>query len=835
MTDQIVLLDVGPNKYGDASLVSFGGRNVLIDGAHPGRQKGDARHPSLPDQIVAATGGNHVDLIVVSHAHRDHTGCLPHLIKHGTLTCDWAFIPDPNLAWGRPAGGEPIDTGADLRVRQVLAALHEQPLSRSATDEEVAAFLADARTDEDRYREMLELLEAQDSKVVRFGRDPLEPMLEAFKDIGLNVIGPPDELLLTLARLIEERTRQDFDALMSFAATDSVISPADMYRRAVFGGNLDSLDSQSRPGFLVNLQSSIITFTHDGHSALFAGDMQFTDPQFGSASVPQTVAELRAAVANAAPFDFVKLSHHGSPNAFDESVLAELGESHLFGIIAGEDSEEHPHHQVLDLLRRTPGIRWARTDRNGSVQITFDGDQPSVMPTRGRLNDPRSNLDDLPAPESPPPLGAGTVVVPETQPGAAPFATARQGGEVEVVMSVPAGVRAVLTVDVDGQVSSQPVPIASPFSDTRGVGPFQLAGGRQLPNLLWVTNPTALANNIGATETAVALASVRAAGQRVLDDMPPPSKDPRAALAVVQDAVTADPTIDGIVILGGYDVVPSTRFDSLPADLRAKVGAAGDPDNWIVWCDDPFGDRDGNQVSDIPVSRVPDAHSARLVFSALTAGPRPQAPLPSGIRNSKRPFADDVFTGLLPNGALLQSAPHSTHTPAGVGIDGRNVYLMLHGDWEDGSRFWGESDNGKPEAVNIGQIVNISPDVVLSGCCWGALITAIPASRVTLSQSTAHKTPDASIALRFLAAGARAYVGCTGAHYSPTQQPYTYFGEPLHRRFWGGIASGTPPAQALFDAKRDYVAGIPHRNPKAGETAVELKIWRQFTCLGIGW
>ena len=96
-------------------------------------------------------------------------------------------------------------------------------------------------------------------------------------------------------------------------------------------------------------------------------------------------------------------------------------------------------------------------------------------------------------------------------------------------------------------------------------------------------------------------------------------------------------------------------------------------------------------------------------------------------------------------------------------------------------------------------------------------------------------TPEQSLALSFLGRGARAFVGCTGAHYSPIDGNLDYFGAPMHDSFWKHIAAGKQPAQALFDAKVDYIATMPHNRTTVEEIAIENKILRQLTCLGLGW
>ncbi|HNU28787.1 MAG TPA: hypothetical protein PKN00_06290 [Sedimentisphaerales bacterium] len=67
------------------------------------------------------------------------------------------------------------------------------------------------------------------------------------------------------------------------------------------------------------------------------------------------------------------------------------------------------------------------------------------------------------------------------------------------------------------------------------------------------------------------------------------------------------------------------------------------------------------------------------------------------------------------------------------------------------------------------------------------------------------------------------------------QEPYDYFGKPMHDAFWAALASGKPPAEALFVAKSEFARLMPHGCADPFSRAVEVKILRQYTCLGLGW
>src|SRR5262249_19553574 len=134
-------------------------------------------------------------------------------------------------------------------------------------------------------------------------------------------------------------------------------------------------------------------------------------------------------------------------------------------------------------------------------------------------------------------------------------------------------------------------------------------------NLLFVTAPERLANNIGRTEAAAAIRAIRDAGLELLEVRSPDAPFPEVARAAQGKT--------GVVILGGYDVLRAQRYDVLPQDLRRVVGnRSGDPDNFVVWSDQGYGDTNGDGLGDLPVSRIPDGRKADLVWTMLSAKPR---------------------------------------------------------------------------------------------------------------------------------------------------------------------------------------------------------------------
>lgn len=387
----------------------------------------------------------------------------------------------------------------------------------------------------------------------------------------------------------------------------------------------------------------------------------------------------------------------------------------------------------------------------------------------------------------------------------------------------------------ESRASSQSGSRSGSFGDEE----FEIGEGRSLPSLLFVTSTDALSEIIGLSQTSVILSSLRKSGFRVFDALAKGLTAHAAAEQVRSKGYMQG--IKGVVLLGGFAVVPSNRLDVLDAQLKKVIDLTelNDGDDFVVWNDDVYGDVDGDRIAELPVSRIPDAESADFLETVLRASNKRTSGNWAGLRNVARPFADDAWKILSNGSKLLTSEPVSTeHLRMADNLAADANYLMLHGAASDATRFWGERLNhGNGDRYVEAFDVDTVPGGTLlafAGCCWGGLSSNQPAKTTTGSSGLESRTPENSIALKYLASGARAFVGCTGSHYSPEGNG-NYFGAPMHRAFFLEWSTGKPPALALFNAKRTYALGIPHEFSDPVSIAIEKKILLQFTCLGLGW
>lgn len=384
---KITLLDMGEEQYGDCVLCRFGGETVLIDGAH----SSDDRY--IIRQLKMLLGQHstpvRVSLLIVTHPHDDHIGCLPRLVANNQLQAEWALVADPKFRWGEQGDEEAVFAGRHYRERALAEALLEE--DRSAwPDAELARFIENVGSLSSTYRTMLRQLRERGTNVVRNGTDDLAPIEERFAGIGLKVVGPSAEHLEAVYRLLHQGRNESLGFAEEAFGADVTMDAVSAYRNYLGG-----FEERANPNKgAINLQSIVTRFEYSGRRYLFAGDMQFSSPEVQSEALVESVRELRGRVSEEAPYAFVKLSHHASYNGFDEEVMSELGETELFGICCGhyDQTNSHPHRDVLHLLdENRERIRWVRTDHNGQVNITFGSGSPRIKLSSGDINDATLN------------------------------------------------------------------------------------------------------------------------------------------------------------------------------------------------------------------------------------------------------------------------------------------------------------------------------------------------------------------------------------------------------------------------------------------------------------
>ncbi len=385
---KVHLLDIGKGKghqYGDCLACQFGDKSVLIDGGHRGDEE---LVLSQLEAILKQTRPVRVSLIITTHPHDDHIGCLPELVEQGLLETDWALVCDPQYRWGKEGDTDSEFAVSDAHVEGIAEALLEHDRSE-LDDDELASFIDSVPSLKTRYRNMLKHLNKPGTTVVRHATDAAaeEKLLEAFADVGLEVIGPSLEQLQECFRLVQEEWTDTIRAFDSTADVDleSAAGVANAYRSLVAGGFTDAPPPNRGK---INLQSLVTRFDYKGHRFIFAGDMQFAAPQVESQMLEDGVREMRKEIRARAPYAFVKLSHHGSYNAFNSKTMPDYGDTELFGICCGDFPGDHPNPSVLKLLdKNRDNIDWVRTDRNGLVSITFNPSGPRLKLSRGKKDD----------------------------------------------------------------------------------------------------------------------------------------------------------------------------------------------------------------------------------------------------------------------------------------------------------------------------------------------------------------------------------------------------------------------------------------------------------------
>jgi beta-lactamase superfamily II metal-dependent hydrolase len=864
------VLDMGNTQYGDCIVGTFGDLKVLIDGGHRQDLDGQAGCRSIPEQLDAMLGkGPHsFDLLVVTHCHDDHIGCLPELVEQGIVAAKWALVSDPTWGYGgdEESGADSVAyglDGADPDVRGLVAALTEEDHSDLANGPLQLFIDAVAKT-EDRYNAMLKTLAAAGTHVVRYQRDPIPAALvNLMKPTAWEVLGPSKAQLEACSAQLAAFAAKAARSIRNRKSADADFSAVDVYRDLQGSGGVDGQDMAGTSGPAKNNQSIVMAFGPPGGRVLLGADMQLAQPELDSADAE--IEKLRETVKAAGPYAMVKALHHTSYNGIDDTTLTEWGPPQYVLHSGGRRDSHHPDKGALATLKASKAqVTYARTDRNGLLQFCA-ADKVPLTYEKGRIDDytvnstsdgtetANSQPEDLASVAARTPAKNGTthdgfLIIRVPGAGARvsvdgvnielePLLTRSSSGQ-RRPYSAPGGNRSAGIGDT-GRAAAAPVPrVPAP----------SVGVGRRLDNLLFITNREGLAKNIGIAEAQACADAITQTGSPLIDF---PAGTDRAAF--VRSTLAKYPDVKGVVIIGGYDIVPAVRLDVLSADLRTRLGdkTAMDGDNFIVWSDDVYGDRSGGSVADLPVSRIPDARDSALVMNALAASAVSNGER-FGIRNVNREFADSIWTLIPGSSALMASGPEAAVGVKSGALAQQFVYFMLHGRSSDGRVFLGEQSYSAGDGIRADAVPAALADasfidalyaeqvpahlgaVVFAGCCWGALTVKDLASNSPSSGPT-PRVPEASIALSCLKAGALAFVGCTGSHYSPDASG-GFAGGPMHRHFWTNVTSkAMSPAAALYQAKKDYLGEFPHGRQDLFEIAIERKILQEFTCLGLGW
>jgi beta-lactamase superfamily II metal-dependent hydrolase len=446
---KIHFLDVGTEQYGDCILIEHGGRFILIDGAHSSNYRAQGSTPPIQQQLTTWMGPAPFkpDLLIITHVHGDHIGCLPQMVRDQLLQPKRVLAADERWGSGIAGDGDAAPLAdADPSTRLMAEALQEEGAAALETEEEARAFIDAFVSEESRYIDMLGRFDP--GIVRRFGRDSVAALEKDFKTFALKFLGPTVEHLKTCAAFIG-REKQDTpqripDALMSDGANDlgRRFWAALVARRKELS-DAAGLADMAGAGSGKNNQSIVFTVGRGTKKVLLGGDMQFAAPEVPG--LRQSMDTLFQTVVAQGPYRVIKVTHHTAKNGLGGAELDALGGDPILIHTGGLFDEDHPSPKILEVYaQRLAPQRFARTDRNGIISVNLSATKPVVTLGRGTWN----NFQPNPKPARP-----ATPARPpdEQQPGKSPKVTVeRNGGDViEVITRIPRqATRVTITVDV---------------------------------------------------------------------------------------------------------------------------------------------------------------------------------------------------------------------------------------------------------------------------------------------------------------------------------------------------------------------------------------------------
>lgn len=391
----IYLLDMGTTKYGDCILVTKNDRKILIDGGHPS----DANF--IKNQLIKILQKQppfKIDLLVVTHTHSDHIGCLPSLISSGDLQPAKSLLINPEWRWFEGSENDLFE--GDFAKLALAEAFNEEDRS-DLNDDELEQFLFDAATLKSNYLKMITTLK-HDGNVIFYNgiEQSIKDLENEFQDFGFKVLGPTNNhLKITKSSLGANDSADVLSEFLQSISSESnqtnsdeqSISILDTYRKLVEKQKLkinDSIAADAINKGAINNESIVIKLQSEGWSALLAGDMQFAKPEV--TGINSEMKKLIETVNQNGPYNFIKTSHHTSYNGLSEDLLDTwiVQGTKLFAHSGGLNDPSHPEEDVLEILKaRKNKIKFARTDRNGIIKVSKkENGEVGMFIAKGQFN-----------------------------------------------------------------------------------------------------------------------------------------------------------------------------------------------------------------------------------------------------------------------------------------------------------------------------------------------------------------------------------------------------------------------------------------------------------------
>lgn len=123
----------------------------------------------------------------------------------------------------------------------------------------------------------------------------------------------------------------------------------------------------------INNTSVVLRIRYGRFSILFEGDAESEAERL---TYDSSRSFLRSTV--------LKAGHHGSCTSTAGSYLAAVAPQYVLISVSETNSYGMPHCQTMAKLKARSGLRWVRTDENGTVRLASDGVRYSVSRAKGR-------------------------------------------------------------------------------------------------------------------------------------------------------------------------------------------------------------------------------------------------------------------------------------------------------------------------------------------------------------------------------------------------------------------------------------------------------------------